>query len=155
MCSAGVVEGKEMPTRPPSTDAPGTCSHGHIAHKCELCNPGYWCAKHGVRKSRCPHGGPDSSCGKDLCRRHGLQVKKGICKSCVGRATGRGAAAGTTSRPGQATLTSRRGRSRRLSMTASPHRRASSSPPSSRSQRRRGAWSRRLSRPRVCERYFV
>ena len=55
----------------------GTCWHGHIARKCELCNPGYWCAKHGVRKSRCPHGGPDSSCGKDLCRRHGLQVKKG------------------------------------------------------------------------------
>ena len=63
----------------------GICSHGHAAHECKLCNPGYFCAKHGGRKSHCPHGGPDSSCGKDLCRRHGLQVRKGICSGCVGK----------------------------------------------------------------------
>ena len=64
----------------------GTCWHGHIAHECELCNPGYWCSKHGVRKARCPHGGPDSSCSKELCRRHGMVVQKGICNGCVGKA---------------------------------------------------------------------
>ena len=52
---------------------------GPRAEKSELC-------RHGALKSKgqCPYGGPASSCGKALCRRHGLRVIKGICKGCTG-----------------------------------------------------------------------
>ena len=41
---------------------------------------------HKREKRRCRFGGPDSSCGKDLCKTHGKMLKgKGACVQCKGR----------------------------------------------------------------------
>ena len=66
------------------------CIHDLIARECDICiKAGRRFCRHGNLKGICPRGGPAASCGKELCRRHGLKVKNGICNGCIGKAKNR------------------------------------------------------------------
>ena len=57
------------------------CSHSNLARTCKECSgPGI--CRHRHVKRFCSKGGPDSSCGKDLCKEH--KINKRTCKICKG-----------------------------------------------------------------------